>query len=224
LEKLDISTNKLKAIHKWLGSMTSLKELDISENEKIKTLPNSLKQLCNLEVFHFSETSLRKVPKCIRNFNNLKKLSLGGTLRKLPELIDKLIFFSIPPYFSIPFIDSLKIPRWISELSNLEYLYLGNWVNKIPENISNLKNLKQLNIHCSKIKLLPESFGNLSALKEISISGCKNLIKLPESFSNLASLEKLKLTDSKIMELPESFGNLRSLKEFIFNQRYDTKL
>jgi Leucine-rich repeat (LRR) protein len=236
LKKLNLRENKLKIIPEWLGSLTSLEELDISWNKKIKALPNSFNQLCNLEVLFIQGTSLRRLPICIRNFKKLKKLSLGGAIRSFPEFLNKLqmfvkgailknalIFCNI--YFSIPFIDSLKIPTWIGELSNLEYLYLGHWVSKIPKNIGKLRNLKQLIIHCRRIKTLPETIGNLSTLKEISIYGCNRLKMLPESICNLSSLKRLDITlCSNIRKLPESFGNLRSLNDLYINNSKITSL
>jgi len=196
LESLKLDHNELTVIPEWLGSMTSLRKLDLSGNEKLKSLPRSFKRLCNLETLDISATSLGKVPKCVREYKKLKKLSLGGVWYK-------------------SLFKSIVIPRWIGELTNLEYLNIGCWVTKIPESIDKLQNLRRMDISTSKLKTLPKSIGNLSALKELSVNSSNGIIKrLPESFCNLVSLEKLELSGNcKLKKLPGSFGNLKSLRE-----------
>jgi Leucine-rich repeat (LRR) protein len=192
LESLQLNNNELAEIPEWLGSMTDLKELDLSWNEKITALPQSFTRLCNLEVIDLSRTSITRVPDSIREYKNLKTLHLGGSF----ELSKTLV-----------------IPDWIGELTNLEYLFLGRSIKKIPRSIGNLRKLKRMVIYDNKIKTLPESIGNLLLLKELTID-FTHLRKLPKSFLNLSSLEKLELiVNAKLKRLPESFGSLRSLKE-----------
>jgi Leucine-rich repeat (LRR) protein len=136
--------------------MITLRELNISGNDRLKTLSNSLNKLCNLEILDISQTSLSKVPECIRYYKKLKKLSLGGVYRDTVQILK----------FEIDINKSIAIPKWIGELKNLEYLYLGQWVTKIPENIQHLKNLRRMESSGSKIKTLPESFGNLKSLRD----------------------------------------------------------
>jgi len=160
--------------------MTNLRELDLSENENLKSLPRSMNRLYNLETLNISETGIGKVPRCVREYKKLKKLSFDGV-----------------------------IPNWIGELSNLEYISMG-WVKKISESIGELKNLRDLDIRCYKIKTLPNSICKLSSLKELIING--DLKELPETFGNLKSLRELRLSSNSMETLPDSFRNLRSLE------------
>jgi Leucine-rich repeat (LRR) protein len=185
---LDLSFNQLEIIPEWLGSMTSLKNLDFSLNEKLKSLHGSLKHLCNLETLNFYGLPIRKIPKEVQNLKRLKVLSIGENSLNLPY------------------------PEWLSELSCLEELHLGSSTSEILEGIGNLKNLKQLKLSDDKIKTLPQSIGNLSSLRELYINS-SNIRYLPESFGNLSALEKLELINTEIEEQPESFGNLRNLKK-----------
>ena len=203
LESLKLHYNELTKIPEWIGSMTSLLELDLSMNEKLKSLPDSLNRLCNLEELNISRTPIGKIPKCIRELKKLKKLSLGS-----PDNWPRLYFFGLKIYYKSP-----VIPQWIEKLSNLEYLYLGYQATEIPESIGALLKLKRLDINYSKIKTLPESMSKLSALKEIFIEGCDCLEKLPESFTSLSSLRELSITYSGIRSLPGSFGNLSALEK-----------
>jgi internalin A len=76
LESLKINNNELTEIPEWLGTMTDLRELDLSGNVEIKYLPNSLSRLCNLEGLNITNMPIIKFPECIRNFKKLKKLAI----------------------------------------------------------------------------------------------------------------------------------------------------
>jgi Leucine-rich repeat (LRR) protein len=171
LTVLNVSRNELHSLPEWLGSMTNLRELDISENTQIKSLPDNFNRLCNLETLHISDTNIVKVPQYIREFKKLKILSLG------------YVYLENKP---------ITVGQWIGELSKLESLYLFS-VKNIPESICNLQNLKRLEIKYSKITTLPKSIGKLSTLKELTIECCRYFREMPSTIGELASLEKLEL-------------------------------
>ena len=74
LESLALDNNDLTEIPGWLGSMTSLQKINLSNNKKLKHLPLNFNNLHNLEEFNISKTSIGKFPECIREFIKLKKL------------------------------------------------------------------------------------------------------------------------------------------------------
>jgi len=76
LESLKLGNNELTKIPVWLGAMTSLRELDLSGNRKLKSLPRGLNMLRDLETLNISETSIGKVPECgLENFQILNVLT-----------------------------------------------------------------------------------------------------------------------------------------------------
>jgi Leucine-rich repeat (LRR) protein len=172
------------------------------------------------EVLDLTSISITKIPDCVREFKNLKKLSICGT-RKL---------------FS-----KLTIPNWIGELTNLEYLYLEGPIETLPESIGNLSALERLELINTEIETLPESFGRLKSLKvfkfekdydaimEKKFKKRKNpffkeiqygIIHLPESFGGLSSLEELYISGN-VAALPVSFANIGNLEVLnIDKERY----
>ena len=110
--------------------------------------------------------------------------------------------------------------RALTWLTSLTVTCTG--IEELPDWISELKDLKSIDLSHNRLQTLPESFGSLSALEEFYLHETNNhpsaggksswFSKIPDSFGNLASLKIFDIYDTQLSELPESFGNLLSLK------------
>eukprot|EP00871_Galdieria_phlegrea_P000018 jgi/Galph1/1016/GphlegSOOS_G5766.1 len=87
----------------------------------------------------------------------------------------------------------------ISQLSNLKHLNLFlNRITELPEEFGTLSSLETLNVACNPLKSIPESFKNLEALKELDLGFTNTLEVLPEVFERM---QKLKVgSDYDILE------------------------
>ena len=186
----------LSTLPESIGNLKSLKELDLSYNNKLLTLPESigdLKSLTNLGI----RVEISTLPESIVELSSLKELKLSSNdFSTLPE--------------------SITLTK-LKSLEKLELCYSGilgpyRSLTTLPESIGNLTSLKELSLIEILLESLPESIGNLKSLKELTLK--KNqLVSLPESIGNLTSLEKLDLEANSLSVLPESIGQLTSLKE-----------
>ncbi|MHA2306356.1 MAG: leucine-rich repeat domain-containing protein, partial [Candidatus Hodarchaeales archaeon] len=75
-------------------------------------------------------------------------------------------------------------------------------LTQFPELITNLVNLKHLNISSNNLKVLPETLENLKDLEEL-IATNNQLKNLPDSIGQLTKLKHLKLRENRITKLPE---------------------
>ncbi|KAL3912103.1 MAG: hypothetical protein SGARI_001323 [Bacillariaceae sp.] len=106
------------------------------------------------------------------------------------------------------------LPESISLLDALEYLQFSDtWggIPSLPGNISNLKNLKELNVSHIGLEQLPEDLGALVSLKKLNLQSNSNLHQLPGAFP--PHLEDLDLLDCEVGALSESVCSLVYLKK-----------
>src|SRR5204863_7607636 len=124
----------IKHLPPKLGALTNLKELEISCLENLEDIPVEIGQLKNLEKIIIDNGNgcgmNVSIPASIGELTNLKVLRLYGTLDA------REIGSSVKP-----------LPATIAKLQNLEELDLGgNGLQTIPPEISNIKNLKKLEL------------------------------------------------------------------------------
>ena len=165
---------------------------------------------------YLPEESLKKIPDCIGNLQNLENLQLKyNDLTTLPESIGNLQNLKI---LEIGINQLTTLPESIGNLQNLESLSLfRNKLTTLPESFGNLKNLKNIWLYNNQITTLPESFRNLQSLEELELSQ-NRFTTVPEIISNLKNLKKLSLGSNALTTLPESFGNLKNLEELYLNE------
>ncbi|KAJ3683440.1 hypothetical protein LUZ60_013667 [Juncus effusus] len=77
--------------------------------------------------------------------------------------------------------------------------------------IGNLKHLRYLEIHASKLERLPDSLCVLYNLQTLDLRKCNSLTELPRDIGNLTSLRLLEVP-YHIMDMPPGFGKLTNLK------------
>ncbi|MCD8008845.1 MAG: leucine-rich repeat domain-containing protein, partial [Clostridiales bacterium] len=152
-------------------------------NTQIGTLPDSIGNLSNLQVFYISNTQIGTLPDSIGNLSNLQVLYISNTqINALPE--------------------------FIGSLSNLQRLDLhSTQISTLPDSIGNLTNLQALSLSFTQINTLPEFIGSLTNLQELDLS-YTHINTLPDSFDNLTNLKRLYLNELRLQQIPRSLFEL----------------
>jgi hypothetical protein len=151
----------LRELPNWIGSLTNLQSLDLSDNE-LTELPDSISSLTNLQSLDLLNNRLTELPDWISSLINLQSLDLWGN--KLTDL-----------------------PDWIGSLTNLQSLDIScNKLTELPDSIGSLTNLQSLDISCNKLTELPDSIGSLTNLQSLHLRSNK-LTELPDSFYKISS-------------------------------------
>ncbi|PEB20796.1 hypothetical protein COO05_31215 [Bacillus toyonensis] len=215
-EVLNLAGTGLIELPKEIGRLKSLKTLylgnhhfniaNLHRNEmeehpyinKIDRLPDELFELQSLTDLDIYDLSIKELSPKITNLCNLKKLYLtGNEFSVFPTHVfelKSLEALALPSNFK-------EIPAGISNLVNLKFLNLRkSELTYLPEEICKLVNLTALNLHNSELTHLPEEIGNLKNLRSLTMRYCK-VKKLPTSMKNLSSLHRLVLKNTYFEEL-----------------------
>ncbi|XP_007044430.2 PREDICTED: disease resistance protein TAO1 isoform X1 [Theobroma cacao] len=224
-------------IHKSVGSLKSLRHLDVtgcsnlvefpsdvlgmknlqtlvlSGCYKLKELPEGIGSMISLKELYADKTGIEKLPDSIYRLEKLEKLILDGCkrIKQLPRCVGKLISLK---ELRLNHSALEKLPDSIGSLENLEQLSSISCESftAIPDTVGDLKLLKELLIKGGAITELPNSIGSLSYLKMLFVGGSQ-LSKLPDSIQGLASLVNLEIDGTPITGLPSQIGALRSLEK-----------
>ncbi|MFX0071747.1 MAG: leucine-rich repeat domain-containing protein [Candidatus Hermodarchaeota archaeon] len=104
------------------------------------------------------------------------------------------------------------IPIQLFRLKDLKQLYLTlTDIKLIPNEIKMLKSLELLDLQDNKIDTIPDSLCELIKLKKLDLS-YNNIKKIPNRINQLKELEELILTNNKIENIPTSVFSLTSLQ------------
>ncbi|TKW15224.1 hypothetical protein SEVIR_5G222700v4 [Setaria viridis] len=182
------------AIPDALGNMSSLEVLYLDYNILTGTMPQTTKNLCNLQQLDFSWTGINgfvttSIPQC--SSNKLRKMALQGA-----NLIAQL-------------------PVWIGNLTNLEYLDISanRIFGRVPSGIGNLRSLSYLDLSQNMlVGSLPSSIGNMRSLTYLDLS--KNMLNgsIPSGIGNMRSLTHLDLSKNMLMgDVADGIGLLSNL-------------
>jgi Leucine-rich repeat (LRR) protein len=126
IEELEISHCDCTEIPEWIGSIKSLRKLNIACNH-FQTIPDSIGNLTSLEQLDIGSNKIENLPDTICNLKLLKCLDISFNKLK-------------------------KIPDGISNLTLLKNLYLyENELTELPNSIMNLKNLNCLDLFRLKL-------------------------------------------------------------------------
>uniref|UniRef100_M1BA12 Bacterial spot disease resistance protein 4 n=1 Tax=Solanum tuberosum TaxID=4113 RepID=M1BA12_SOLTU len=220
LEKIPEILGNMKAeleIH-MLDSV--IRDLGFRGFENLATLPSSICKLKSLVSLNVSDCSkLKSFPEEIGDLENLENLDARGTLISQPPSsivqLKKLKFLSFAKqnsggglvdgvYFSFPVVsDGLRL------LENLNLSYCNVIDVGLPEDIGFLSSLNELYLSGNNFEHLPQSIAQLGALRSLDLSDCKRLKELPgfEGMQNLATLNL-----SNCMNLEEVHHSLKCLE------------
>ena len=176
LETIDFSFNSIEAIPDELNQLTNLRVLILKENSIHDSSlgKNFTENFRKLEVLNLSGNSLTQFPYQLLSFTKLKEIFLGANkIKILPKNYDNLV-------------DSLEI------------LYLGgNLIQHVPEELSQLTNLRTLNLSDNQIVRLPSKLAELRNLRSLALHN-NHLTTLPNQLVAL-KLAELSLRNNPLV-------------------------
>ena len=168
----------------------------------------------NMEVFDSS--------KKFENFCKLKCLRSFLPLTFNP-------WYTFQPYTFQPY--TFHLTRKVLEdllptYRSLRVLSMSRYENitQLPDSISNLVQLRYLNLSYTKIKSLPDAACMLCNLQTLNLSNCSSLTELPADIGKLVSLRHLDISGTSLKELPMQIvglKNLRTLTVFVVGKQQE---
>ncbi|XP_078123628.1 uncharacterized protein LOC144528721 [Sander vitreus] len=236
IQKLSIRGNLVPSFETkdlLLNAPSSLKVLDVSENEKFDKFSITTQIFPHLEIIDFSGCG-----------------HVAGWQWDIP---DKTILRNITQlYFSFPYITFEGIRKVLQSLDSLMHLrlnYMEKWINKgLLATVCKIQTLKKLELFwnkvpnisaklvaCSQLSELDLSSTSMSELSKGSIRLMKQLrfltlennllTKVPDDIRSLSSLEILNIGINTISELScEDFTNTTRLRELYLHTNHIAKL
>ncbi|KAL7722234.1 hypothetical protein QTN25_000983 [Entamoeba marina] len=252
LHKLYLNNNKLNIFPTSVFHITSLNQLQLTNNQipLIPDIPQTINSpltelnLMNNHIYHITDhiTAL----KCLQSLNISDNfLSSFPSLETLEHLTNLQIsnntlttVFSLPPNLQLLYLPyneihdiSVALPTKLTVL-----LLDNNKIIQLPTSLSNLNNLRILNVASNCLNAIPSTIQFLSELQEFNTTGneilyfpCFNqptnrfidlnlsfnhFILLPPTITLHQTLTSLDISHNSLMELPTDFtllSNLRSL-------------
>ncbi|XP_039011550.1 probable LRR receptor-like serine/threonine-protein kinase At3g47570 isoform X2 [Hibiscus syriacus] len=207
-------------IQSALGSLTSLKKIDLSNNKLSGSIGSTIFNLSSLQIIDLS-------------FNRLEGNLPTVIFNRLPDL--KELYLSWNQLYG-------QIPGSLFNCRQLEVLSLSsnNFIGNIPINLGNLTTLSHLDLSSNNLEgHIPSSIGNCTSLKAINFSEnnlegalpseiglfLPNLLELqlrgnelqgtiPSSISNASKLTLLDLADNSFTgHIPTTIGYLKNLQK-----------
>ncbi|CAD5115305.1 DgyrCDS4293 [Dimorphilus gyrociliatus] len=222
LKKLDLSRNKINVLPPDVGQLSGLQWFAI-QHANLSTLPPEIALCQNLEHLILWGNAIDSLPETLKQMRRLKCLELN--LRSCAAVIDDYMMkllkdgkcesTHIPAVlFDIPALERLDLdefPPVICTMKNIQSLDLSkNFLTTLPPALTDLSNLKLLNVNSNELEKLPTSICNLSRLNSLDISNNKLSI-LPENIGNLKRLKQLLCSKNRLQNLPFSICNLFKL-------------
>ena len=210
LRHLNLCHTKLRYLHPAIGSLANLVYLNLSCNQDLTKIPNSIGALIMLKKLYLSETQISTLPESIALLTQLELLDLRqSTLKYLPNSIGKLVNLR---KLLLCNCELENLPDSIGDLTSLKELDLSRTkISTLPESIESLSQLELLDLRQSTLKHLPNSIGTLVNLRKLLLWSCE-VENLPDSIGALTRLEKLDLSGTKISTLPKSIESLTQLE------------
>ncbi len=147
LDSLTLTQQKVyKDLNIALSQPDSVFALDLSR-KKLKTVPEELKKLPNLQWLKLDRNNLKEVPSWIGDLTSLQYLDLSNN-------------------------NLVELPASIGQLENIYYLGLNrNLIENLPHEIGNMKNLQVVEMWDNELEAIPEEMKNLHNLQILELRG-----------------------------------------------------
>ena len=233
--RLDVSYQDLKEFPVAFEKLQALRMLNLSGNTQLN-IPEILASLPHpekLEILVLDSLQLKKLPDVVRDYKNLKQVSLAYN----------------------PALDVKETIRVIEELPVAFLNLKGNQLTQLPEAITRLTTLKDLNLSHNKLHdedsytylgampnlyslwldhnhltQLPKTIGAIDQITYFYIDN-NALINLPQEMERMKGLRVLHAGYNAFTELPEQFIKMPSLimvhinnnQIASFSRRYETE-
>ncbi len=215
LKSLDLSGFGLTEIPSTLGSLSFLKNLNVSNNS-ISQFGN-LSELGNLKELNISKNQLTEIPSEISALAFLKILDVSqNNLTKFSALNN----LTTLEWLSLENNNLQNLPTEIATLQNLIHLNLAN--NKLSSNfgaLSSLTKLEQLWLNHNEITTFPTEVLALPQLMSLSLQSNKLSGNLPANLPEICNISNNRFSKTQI----ENYLNTNSNNtDFVYSpQRYD---
>ncbi|XP_058076472.1 receptor-like protein EIX1 [Magnolia sinica] len=205
-------------------NFTSLRVLDLSDNNFNSTIPNWIANISSLVSLDLLGNNFHgEVPYQFSHLPNLEELLLGSTDDNLrvdwSEFLEgswrklkMLIYLSFSQQHG-------GIPNSIGNITSLEFLSLSfseNITGSIPRSITKLIKLESLSLYGYKMHAaIPDWLYELKNLKRLSLSDCMLTGQIPAArLVGLSSLQSLSLRGNQLNgPIPAALGGLSSIEE-----------
>ena len=219
---------RLSKIHASLENLKCLIRLDLNGCKCLRSLPENLGNIKDLEELDVSKTAISELPSWFVLLKNLKVLSL--------HRCKGLSSISSNKFISFPLIQKRRVdPTDIlgHTLSNLRFLTKLDLsfcnLQAIPDSLGCLSSLESLDLTGNNFVCLPESTTQLSNLKSLYLRGCTHLRSLPELPSNMLYIKANGCASLEILPLRPEDGPYPDLyllgcDKLINNEDYDDML
>ncbi|MDQ3223475.1 MAG: S8 family serine peptidase [Gemmatimonadota bacterium] len=212
LQTLAVEYGQLTDIPPTIGQLSSLTYLGLS-GQLLTSLPDEITTLHALTYFQAPVNQLTSLPADLGSLTNLQNLLLQWN--QIPELPSGFANLSALRELDLsdnPFPGMLPVA--ITRLDSLELLTMTNaGLTAIPAEISDLQNLRYLQLAFNSIPDLPDSIAQLSALEQLAVPS-NQLTEAPTWLGDITSLRFLYLGENQITELPDELSQLTQLELF----------
>ncbi|GMY37953.1 receptor like protein 29-like [Fagus crenata] len=195
LRVLNLAQNNLQGeIPREIGGLVNLEQLDLSYNNIRGEIPGEIGGLKSLTILDLSWNSIEgNLPSSLGQIHVIQKIDLNS---------NRLVGM---------------IPPDIGKLNRLALLDLShNFLNgPIPETLSGLEQMEYLLVDHNPINTgIPLFIGTLRNLKSLSFSGCGLIGPIPNSTTTLENLTALDLDNNSLSgTIPSNLGALPNLDQ-----------
>ncbi|MBI5546650.1 MAG: leucine-rich repeat domain-containing protein [Deltaproteobacteria bacterium] len=197
----------LKSLPDDVGELGNLEEIVICDCG-LKALPASIARLGKVQNVDLTHNRFEQFPESLCGLQGLRTLSLGRNgLKSVPDAIGRLKKLQVLDLDQ----NQLEIlPEAIGGLGMLKALSCGDRMKSLPASIGGLRRLEELLVR-GPLAGLPPGFSGLERLKRLKLYGAL-MAEFPREILRLKNLEELELGDTPVAELPPALAKLPRLK------------
>jgi len=203
LNDLDVSKNEITELPKEFYQLFELKKLELNSNQ-LTNLDKKFEKLSKLEYIDLSNNDINDINFSFKNFYHLKQINL----EKNENLEIKSVFAAFKDYPK-PLCISSNPAKKFNPVNKYTVIKIS-LKNEIPQNISDIKNLNELDV--SKLnELNSEVF--FYAIKNIK----RPMILTNRAAENAIDTSVLLVKISQDMDIRDEYMKLKNLKVFRFS-------
>ena len=220
---ISAATSWVARIPTELGNLTSLTELDLSDNKLSGEIPTELGNLTNLTTLILNNNILSgEIPVELGSLTRLTGLDLSDNKLSgaIPTALGSLTNLT---GLDLAWNDLTgPIPTEVGSLTGLLGLDLSSngLSGTIPSQLGSISGLQSLDLTQNTLEgSIPGSLGSLTALEYLHLGGNYLSGPIPAALGGLTSLKILNLAFAELSgEIPAELGNLTSLKTLYLHE------